>query len=93
MYGKWIFTHECSFVQLTDIVKYNYISVSNVILIDKVYDNIIIIIIGELYQLSFCKSNFVHNNSSFNTLSQYKMHLMYVNTLCAHKLEIRIKYK
>ena len=81
-----------SFVQLTDIVQYNYITVYNVILIDKVYNNIIIIILGELYQLSFCKSRFNHNNSHFNTLSRHKMHLMYVNTLFVHKLETRITY-
>ena len=75
MYGKWIFTHYCSFVQLTDIVQYNYIVVSNVVLIDKVYNNNIIIILGELYQLSFCKSHFGHNNNHFNTLSQHKMPL------------------
>ena len=74
-------------------MQYNYIAVSNVVLIDKVYTNNIIIIIGELYQLSFCKSNFGHKNSHFNALSQHKMHLMHVNTLCAHKLETRITYK
>ena len=74
-------------------MQYNYIAVSNVILIDKVYNNNIIIIIGELYQLSFCKSCFGHNNSHFNTLSQPIIHLMYVNTLCVHKLETRITYK
>ena len=74
-------------------MQYNYIAVSNVVLIDKVYYNNIIIIIGELYQLSFCKSHFGHNNSHFNTLSQHKMHLMYVNTLCVQKLEARITYK
>ena len=74
-------------------MQYNYIAVSNVVLIDKDYNNIIIIIIGDLYQLSFCKSNFGHNNSHFNTLSQHKMYLMYVNKLCVHKLETRITYK
>ena len=75
-------------------MQYNYIAVSNVVLIDKVYNNNnIIIILGELYQLSFCKSHFGHNNSHFNTFSQYKMHLMYVNTLCVHELETRITYK
>ena len=74
-------------------MQYNYIAVSNVVLIDKVYNNIIIIIIGELYQLIFCKSHFGQNNSHFNTHSQHKMHLMYVNTLCVHKLETRITYK
>ena len=67
-------------------MQYIYIEVSNVVLIDKVYSNNIIIIIGDLYQLSFCKSRFGHNNSHFNTLSQHKIHMMYVNTLCAHKL-------
>ena len=73
-------------------MQYNYIAVSNVVLIDKVYNNIIIIIIvlGELYQISFCKS---HNNGPFNTFSQHKMHMMYVNTLCVHTLETRIAYK
>ena len=74
-------------------MQYNYIAVSNVAMIDKVYINIIIIILGELYQPSFCKSHFGHNNSHFNTLSQHKMHLMYVNTLCVHKLETSITYK
>ena len=74
-------------------MQYNYIAVYNVVLIDKVYNNNNIIIIGELYQLSFCKSHFGHNNSHFNILSQHKMHLMYVNTLCLHKLETRITYK
>ena len=73
-------------------MQYNYIAVSNVVLIDKVYYNNIIIIIGELYQLSFRKSHFGHNNSHFNTLSQNKMHLIYVNTLCGKKLETRITY-
>ena len=50
-------------------------------------------VLGELYQLSFCKSHFGHNNSHFNTLSKHKIHLMYVNTLCVHKLETRITYK
>ena len=74
-------------------MKYNYIAVSNVVLIVKVYNNIIIIILGELYQLSFCKSHFGHNNSHFNTLSQHKMHLMYVNMLCVQKPETSITYK
>ena len=78
---------------MTDIVRYKYIAVSNVVLIDKVYNNIIIIILGELYQLVFCKSHFGHNNIHFNTLSRHKMHLMYVSTLCVHKLETRITYK
>ena len=73
-------------------MQYNYIAVSNVVLIDKVYNNIIIIILGELYQLSFCKSHFGHNNSHFNNISQHKMHLMYVNMLCVHKLETRMTY-
>ena len=68
-------------------MQYNYIAVSNVFLIDKNYNNNIIIILGELYQLSFCKSHFGHNNSHFNTFSQHKMHVMYVSTLCVHKLE------
>ena len=71
-------------------MQYNYIAVSNVFLIDKVYNNNIIIILGDLYQLSFCKSHFGHKNSHFNTLSQHKMHLMYVNTLCVHKLQTMI---
>ena len=71
----------------------NNIAVSNVVLIDKVYNNNNIIIIGDLYQLSFCKSNFGHNNSHLNTLFQHNMYLMYVNTLWAHKLETRITYK
>ena len=74
-------------------MQYNYIAVSNVVLIDKVHNNNINIIIGDLYQLSFCKSSFCPNNSHFNTLSQHKMHLMYVNTLCVHKMETRITYK
>ena len=74
-------------------MQYNYIAVSNVVLIDKNYNYNIIIIIGELYQLSFCESHFGHNNSHFNTLSRHKMHLMYVNTLFAHKLETSITYK
>ena len=74
-------------------MQYNYIALSNVVLVDKGYNNNIIIILGELYQLSFCKSSFIHNNSHFNTLSQHKMHLMYVNMLCVHKLETRITYK
>ena len=71
----------------------NYIAVSNVIFIDKVYYNKIIIILGELYQLSPCKSHFGHNNGHFNPLSQHKMHMMYVKTLCVQKLETRITYK
>ena len=68
--------------------------VSNVVLINNVYNNNInIIIIDELCQLSYCKSHFGHNNSNFNTISQHNMHLMYVNTLCVHKLETRITYK
>ena len=74
-------------------MQYNYIAVSNVVLIDKVYNNNIIIIIGDLYQLSFCKINFGYNNSHFNTLSQHKMYLMYVKTSCVQKLETRITYK
>ena len=73
-------------------MQYNYIAVSNVVLIDKVYNNNIIIILGELYQLIFCKSHFGHNNSHFNTLSQHKIHLMYLNKLRVHKLETRITY-
>ena len=74
-------------------MQHNYIAVYNVILIDKFYYNNIIVILGELYQISFCKSRFGHNNSHFNTLYQHKMHLMYVNTLCVQKLETRIKYR
>ena len=74
-------------------MQYNYIAVSSVIFIDKVYYNNIIIILGELYQISFCKSRFNHNNGPFNTFSQHKIHLMYVNTLCVHKLKTRITYK
>ena len=74
-------------------MQYNYIAISNVVLIDKVYNNNNIIILGELYQLSICKIHFGHNNSHFNTLSQNKMHLMYVNTLCIHRSETRITYK
>ena len=50
-------------MELPDIVQYNYIAVSNVVLIDKVNNNNNIIIIGELYQLRFCKSHFGHKNS------------------------------
>ena len=78
-----MFTHECSFVQLTDIVQYNYIGVSNVVLIDKVYSNNIIIILGQ----------FGHSNSNLHTLYQHKIYLMYVNTLCVYKLETRITHR
>ena len=74
-------------------MQYNYTAVSNVVLIDKVYNNIIIIIIGELYQLSYYKIHYGHNNIYFNTLYQHKIPLMYVNTFCVHKLETRITYK
>ena len=84
-----MFTHWCTILQLTDIVQYNYIPVSNVVLIDKVYRNNIIIIPGELSQLNFYKSHFGHNNSTFHTLSQHKMNLIYVNILFAHKLKKR----
>ena len=73
-------------------MQYNYIAVSNVVLIDKFYNNNIIIIIGELYQLSFCKIHFGHNHSHFNTLSQHKIHLMYVDKLCLNKSETRTTY-
>ena len=62
-------------------------------MVDKFYNDNITIILGELYQLIFCKSHFGHKNSHINTLSQHKMHLMYVNTLCLHKSETRITYK
>ena len=62
-------------------MQYNYITVYNVVLIDKFYNDNITIILGELYQLNYCKIHVGHNNSHFNTLSQHKMHLMYVNTL------------
>ena len=51
-------------------------------MIDEVYRNNIIIVLGDLYQLSICSSNFVDNNSHFKNISQQKMHLMYVNILC-----------
>ena len=84
---------ECSIVQMTDILQYIYIEVSNIDMIDKVYTKIIIIILSELYQLSIHRSCFGHNNSHCNTLFQHKIHLMYVNTLCVHTLEARITYK
>ena len=80
--------HPLMFICTTD-----YIAVSNVFLIDKFYYNNIIIILGELYQLSYCKINSGHKNSCFNTIYQHKMHLMYVNMLCVQKLETRITYK
>ena len=63
-------------------MQYNYIAVYNVVLIDQVYNNNIIIIIGDLYQLSFCKIHFGHNNSHFNNLSKHKIHLMYKQIMC-----------
>ena len=51
-------------------------------MIDEVYRNNIIIVLGDLYQLSICSSNFVDNNSHFKNISQQTMHLMYVNILC-----------
>ena len=74
-------------------MKYNYIVVSNADIIDKVYMNNIIIILGELHQLSIRRSHFDHNNSHLNTPFQHKMHLIYVNTLGVNKLEARIIYK
>ena len=53
---------------------------------DKFYRNNIIIILGKLYELSICRNNFGHNNSHFNTISQHKIHLMYVNTFCVQKI-------
>ena len=55
-------------------------------MIDEVYrNNIIINILGKLYELSICRSHFGHNNSHVNTLSQHKIHLMYVNKFCVQK--------
>ena len=62
-------------------------------MIAKVYRKNIIIILGELHQLSIIRSNLVNNNSHFNILSQHKIQLTYVNTLCVHKSEARITYK
>ena len=73
-------------------MQYNYIALSNVFLIDKVYRNNIINILGELNQLIFCKSDFGHNNSHFNTISQYKTHLMNVSMLFIKNLDTRITY-
>ena len=39
------------------------LEVSNADIIDKVYSNITITIMGELYQLSIHRINFSHNNS------------------------------
>ena len=78
---------------MTGIVQYNHIAISNTDMIDKVYRNNSIIILGDLYQLSIHISHFGHNNSHFNNISQQKMHLMYVNTFCVKKLESRITYK
>ena len=77
---------------MTGIVQYNNIAISNADMIDKFYRNNIIIILSELYQLSIHRSHFGHNNSHSNNISQQKMHLMYVNTLCVKKLELRITY-
>ena len=54
-------------------------------MIDEVYRYTIIIILGKLYELSICRSNFGHKNSNFNTLSQHKIHLMCEKTFCVHK--------
>ena len=67
-------------------MKYNHIEISNADMIDKMYWNNNIIILGELYQLSICRIHIGHNNSHFNDLSQHKMHL----TFCVHKLETSI---
>ena len=48
-------------------------AVSNTYMIDKVYRNNIIIIVGKLYELSICRSEFGHNNSHSSTLSQHKI--------------------
>ena len=74
-------------------MQYNFKAVSNADMIDKVYRNNIIIILGDLYQLIILISNLVYNNIHFNTLSQHKIHLMYANKLCVHKLEASIAYK
>ena len=89
--SKIIFTYYCLFLQLNGIVYYNYIAFYKTYMIDKVYRNIIIIILGKLYELSICRSNFGHKNSNFNTLSQHKIHLMYVNILCVQNL-VNIDY-
>ena len=41
---------------MTGIVQYNHIAISNADMIDKVYRKNIIIILGELYQLSIHRS-------------------------------------
>ena len=74
-------------------MQYIYIAVYNVVLIDKVSNNNNNIIIGELYQLSFSKSFFSHNNNNFNNFYLHKMYLMHVITLCVQKLETKILYK
>ena len=51
---------------MTYIVQYNYISISNADMINKVWRNIIIIILGVFYQLSIRRSHFGQDNSHFN---------------------------
>ena len=68
-------------------MKYNHIEISNADMIDKMYWNNNIIILGELYQLSICRIHYGHNNSHFNNIPQQKMHLMYINTFCVKKTE------
>ena len=74
-------------------MQYTYIVGSNSYPIDRDYMNIMIIIVGDLYQLNICRSRFCHKNTHFNTLSQHKMHLMYENTFFVQKFETRITYK
>ena len=57
---------------MTGIVQYNYIAISNADMIDEFYRNNIIIILGELYQLSIRRSHFGHKNSHYNNIPQQK---------------------